>query len=566
MQLRFLAAAGPAAALDDLGSALARSREHLAVIGAMPELRVWTPPDVPWIMSDDNTAVAIGLVFERDSGARLPRLPAPVPGPQEFAKRYWGIYVLLASDAQGRTVFRDPSGGVAAYYRAGPLGMIASDAALLAASSSARLAPSSTFLRHWLAYPFHRTALSGIEGVTELLPGEALFITPHAARRELAWAPSEHAPEGAPQAFDTAAERVRETVLMAVSRLTDGTGNLIVELSGGLDSSIVAAALAAADRPFRAVTFATLAPDGDERSYARDVARQCGASLDVLRQSPEAPEISSIPPVSARPPPNPMLRSLQRAFSNHLALAGADLTVSGTGGDNVFGYASSAAPVVDALRRGGPRTALMAAHDLARLHGTTLRVVLRAAWRRGRRPRPAWPRDENFLAPGTIPAEPRPHPWLEISPRGAAGTYELVRSLVGIRHFVADPTPNGLAEIHPLLSQPVLEACLKVPSWLWVCGGRDRAVARAAFAHLLPRSVLTRRTKGGLQSLFLTGYMATRGEVESLLLDGRLAQMGLLDVAAIRAYLATEGQPRDLRYIRLLDLVSAETWLRGFDA
>jgi asparagine synthase (glutamine-hydrolysing) len=60
--------------------------------------------------------------------------------------------------------------------------------------------------------------------------------------------------------------------------------------------------------------------------------------------------------------------------------------------------------------------------------------------------------------------------------------------------------------------------------------------------------------------------MATRPQLESLLLDGRLAAAGLLDRDAIREYLRRDSRPDDANYMRLLDLSSAETWLRGFDS
>lgn len=65
--------------------------------------------------------------------------------------------------------------------------------------------------------------------------------------------------------------------------------------------------------------------------------------------------------------------------------------------------------------------------------------------------------------------------------------------------------------------------------------------------------------------MFMTGYMAGRAQLESQLLDGRLSQAGLLDRDAIRSYLRQEDEPRDVGYIRLLDLSSAEAWLRAFE-
>ncbi|MGK4422636.1 asparagine synthase-related protein, partial [Klebsiella pneumoniae] len=53
-----------------------------------------------------------------------------------------------------------------------------------------------------------------------------------------------------------------------------------------------------------------------------------------------------------------------------------------------------------------------------------------------------------------------------------------------------------LPTVSPLLSQPLVETCLGVPSWLWFEGGRNRVVARRAFAGDLPADVIWRRSKG----------------------------------------------------------------------
>src|SRR3546814_12928828 len=50
--------------------------------------------------------------------------------------------------------------------------------------------------------------------------------------------------------------------------------------------------------------------------------------------------------------------------------------------------------------------------------------------------------------------------------------------------------------ISPLLSQPVIEACLGIPSWEACEGGVDRSAARRAFSGALPPSVVGRHGKG----------------------------------------------------------------------
>jgi asparagine synthase (glutamine-hydrolysing) len=108
-----------------------------------------------------------------------------------------------------------------------------------------------------------------------------------------------------------------------------------------------------------------------------------------------------------------------------------------------------------------------------------------------------------------------------------------------------------------------MELCLSIPTWLWLRGGRNRAVVRAAFADLLPEEVILRRTKGRLESMCARAYEANRETIASLLLDGEMKRRGLLDLLRLEPYLRAEGPPRDDDYFRIFDLVSLELWLRS---
>src|SRR3546814_20273076 len=63
-------------------------------------------------------------------------------------------------------------------------------------------------------------------------------------------------------------------------------------MSGGLDSSVVCAALAAAGKRFTALTMYADDPSGDERAYARLVATQTHAALLEHRYAVEQIDLS----------------------------------------------------------------------------------------------------------------------------------------------------------------------------------------------------------------------------------------------------------------------------------
>jgi asparagine synthase (glutamine-hydrolysing) len=114
-----------------------------------------------------------------------------------------------------------------------------------------------------------------------------------------------------------------------------------------------------------------------------------------------------------------------------------------------------------------------------------------------------------------------------------------------------------------LLAQPVIEACLSIPSWLWFDRGRDRAAARHGFSGLLPASVAWRRSKGAMDSFIVELFEANRARLKPFLLDGLLAGSGLVERDAIAAILDDTAPVRGLAYARVMQFADVEAWLRS---
>ena len=118
-----------------------------------------------------------------------------------------------------------------------------------------------------------------------------------------------------------------------------------------------------------------------------------------------------------------------------------------------------------------------------------------------------------------------------------------------------------LEMINPLLSQPVVELCLSIPSWKWIKGGRDRAVARQAFSNMLPDAIVTRRTKGGPSAFYRQIVEHYRDAMRERLLGGELARRGIVDRVAVEAFFASPIDEQGHAYVRVLDLSDAEAWV-----
>ena len=536
-------------------------------------LMVWTDPAAA-IPIRGRRGVVVGSIFERKDGAypKAKAVTIATAAGDDLFGAYWGGYAAFLIDPSdhGVRVLRDPSGSVGCCFsRKAGVDVVFSDAAAAHDLGLIAKAPNPFAVAHHLTFGGLMTERTGLDGVLEVLPGTSVRLDGvRPPTRRCSWTPWTFAAKDA-QIADRheAIERVRRETQVCVAAWASQYGSVLHELSGGLDSSIVAACVAEQDCALACVNAVTPDPGADERVYARQVADRIRAPLfTVMLDFADSDPKGLAEPLSARPGSGMLHQVLDRALTRQGQRTGADVFFSGGGGDNIFCYLTSAAPAADALRQHGLGSVfLQGVRDLAALHRCTVwragRLAVRKAWQ----PPKSWPRTPDFLAKSATPLAPDPHPWLAAPGGAPPGKQEHIHALMATHHPLAVQARHGRTPVcHPLLSQPLIELCLRVPSWMWIAGGRDRAIAREAFKDRLPLSVLQRRTKGDFTGFLGALYAGHRTEFAGLLLDGWLAANHLIDRPAVEAYLKSVSPVTDNRFARLMDLANAELWARSW--
>ncbi len=508
------------------------------------------------------------------SGARLPVARAE-PHCHILGDRFgsgsqaWGNFIEIAAPPVGDVVVRRASlTGMPLYWREVEGGVLFFSHLELVEKIGVDFSVDTGFLRYLLAFGNFRAPRTGLIGVQELYPGTRLRFGTGPPIMSSAWSPWPHA--RARFAGEDAAAQLETRIMESVSAWAAGRSSIVVELSGGLDSSIVAAALAKGGHDFDAATIATRSPDGDERHFARAVAERCGASLAEFIHGDAPPDLVAGPAfLSPRPATYGVLAGIDAALGAAAASDRDASIFSGIGGDNVFAINRSIVPVLDAFRSLGPgRRSFAALRDCARLCNATIWKAGRVLWREQRRkPSGDWPRDDGYCVRASLPDAPLAHPWDGETDDLPVGKIRHVQSIQRIGDFLDRPGRwYGRDVVAPLLSQPVVELCLSIATWEWVTGGRDRAVARAAFAPHLPDKVVWRRNKGRLETMCAEAFLAQRSALARILLEGRLAREGLVDRPRVEAYLARDRIENDYDYFRLLELADIELWVESVDA
>lgn len=485
---------------------------------------------------------------------------------EDLARRYWGGYLAVLKKGNNWIFARDPSGSVPCYYTKVDGGLLLSSDADLAARTGLL---SGRFdwdeVASQLRFFSRRSTHTALHGFNELMPGCALDFGAGAIETRLIWSPYAFTePNERVTDFSRAVPLVRARVGTTIAAWSSLFPRPLVELSGGLDSSIVAACLAKAGAEATCLAFRGGGADLDETHYAKAVADRAG--LPFVDATLAISDIDILQSAAAHLP-RPTARSFAMASDRQSLSMGRRLHsgafFTGTGGDNVFWYFNTATPAIDRLRVDGPIAAMTTLTELAEMCGVSRATAGRIALRRLLRRRRIWPEDATFLAQQAIQSpSAHEHPWLPAAAAALPGTYAYVQALIQMQDQLEAFDRIALAPlVAPLLSQPVVEQCLQTASWLWCRDGRNRAVARTAFCDLLPKEIIARQTKGGFEGFSYELLEANRARALEMLLDGLLASRGLLDKAELEAALGS-GRPVSFRIAhRLMRLVAVEAWL-----
>lgn len=518
-------------------------------------------------------AFLVGHAFRRVDGIALPgsnRSDIPEDGnlARYLVEQCWGDYVLLECPTETWTTFnaiRDSSGGVACVYSIAS-GFVTSDVSTMVDAGVIGRAVDWSFIKQNLIYPHLKTGSTGLSNVSELLPGHRLCVSDDAATTEELWNPWTFATRG--QRYRSASEAaaaVRSSVTAAVNAWADTDGDVLLELSGGLDSSIVAACLRNSTARITCCNLVTAVPGADERDYASAMSNLLGQGLHVRTLRVEDAAFDFAPPANAVAPSTWFLQNAANRLKQAIGQEhGIRSFFSGGGGDTAFGYLKTAAPAADAYRERGLLAAARAARDLAELHQCTFWKACRLTARKLLSP-PKPPRvpDVSFVRNAAPRSASSLHPWFASPPDSLPGDRERIFDLAGAQIFRDGVARAATSHLRmPLLSQPVVEACLKVPSWMWIEGGRNRSVARSAFSDELPPKILHRRSKGTFMNYSGAVYRRNKPFLRDYLLHGSLEGHGLLDGDALQRFFDRRHDDLDDGFMRIFDLCSIENWVR----
>ena len=540
--------------------------------------------------------VVLGRVFTRD--IESPQAAARVTfddgessrivasGGRRLLERYWGRYVaIVRNGVTGEVwVLRDPSGGFPCWlmnYEG--VAIVCSDIEDCHALGLIRFTVNWNYIAGFVAHAGLQIRETALHEVSEVQPGERLRFSAAAMQRSIEWNPVEIARSATFETADEAVAALRATAIGCVHTWAACHKGILHNLSGGLDSSIVLSCLVTApSRPdLLCLNYFSTGPHEDERRYARSMAAHVGAKLVEHQLDPRAVRLPELLDLRRSARPWFYLYEIEHGrFEGDLASQhGADGLFSGAGGDGVFFQARADLAVTDYFFTHGFGGGLMrTAIDAARVSRKSIWPLLWQAVRM-RMLKPEWdpiaaakPVARTIVNGELIEAAKRnkgfTHPWL--TPADTRGVppgilWHIMSVAMPPAYYSSFQRDSYPERTMPLLSQPLVELCLRIPTYVLIRSGRDRAVARRAFERDLPAEIVRRQAKGRADQHVRNILDANLDFLRELLLDGVLVQRGLLNRAALELYLTRERSPADFQYTEILqEHACTEAWLRSW--
>ncbi len=461
---------------------------------------------------------------------------------------------LIARDALGdRTLF---------YADLGDEFVVASEEASLLAHPRVSDALDDTRMVAYFGGEVPADGSTFFEDVRELAPGCLLRIGADAAGPERFWSPPAATAPGTDDEGELA-ERYRELLGLAVSSRLRSPHPAAVLMSGGLDSTSLAAlatengAARGEDGAVRAVSwvFDSL-PECDERAYIGPVVDRLGLAsrlvvADRLTPTPDCEELCVNP---AGPEESPYRRLKAGAYRVASEWGSSALL---TGGSADALYAGFERWAIDLIRSGRPVRAL--AEVLADVGQFGVRTGLRRAGlgRAASRRAPRW------MTPG---AGER---WREAVSGTGSDRNRRQNAVAGPRAArsisleVFHAARCGVDLRHPYRDLRLVEFMLSLPAYHLYRQGRFKVLARHALAGRLPESVLGRTQPTLLTPLFERALRGENRQAWRRLLDAsdavwpRYVRRDWIEAALERS----AGPAGD---VALWNCVAFELWWRRF--
>ncbi len=519
---------------------------------------------------------------------------------------YWGSYVAVLRDRSLSecVILRDPTGTLPCFRTSlGSCHVFTSNIADADELLSLDVSVNRSYLAKWFILNGVATRQTALQNVEDIRGGEAIALRAGREIRSVVWNPVEFCRTRYRLSRDQQGSLLRSSIQDTVDAWSSCHESIVLKLSGGLDSSIVAACLSRTPSAPRLTLLnfsinmsvenrnlpipglnardssrlRSIAGHGDERYYARLVADRFKIPL-VERQRSIVTDLSKMWDAPLRTNPGQYVAAIDTE-ADEIDLAhqvGATAFFSGHGGDSTLLATTQPFPAIDAGYSRSLRTGIWqhveASSRLSRIsHWASLALFFKHGVFRRPLPSPVTFLSLPSFLDDEVTAELREtdfHGHWEDSASGLPpGKRSHLSGLLGEPFYDSAFRRLDLSDQVDIFNcQLVWECALQIATYDLLVGGVSRGLARLAFGDLLPREVTQRQSKATGTPFYHQLIRANWAQLRDLLLDGQLVTDRILNRRKLMDYFEADEPFLSPDSPPVLAYASAEVWARQWRA
>lgn len=496
--------------------------------------------------------------------------------PRYITKNLWGRYVgaFFNKQTQEFSLIRDPQGLSTIFYYQDNDGIIFStELSLLYQALKTKPSINIDYFIDHIIHTNYALSSTPFAHIKELQPGMKLTVNPVGkSSQELLWDIASF--QGS---FITDVQSFEEELLTTLRKCTkawtEDIPGIGVELSGGTDSSGVMLLLRdilPEDKKLIAVNYIdSQTQSSNEIKYAQEIAKASNSELFFIDFETTS-LIDKLPEKFLPNKPNTFLfgharyQQLEKLLLQH----GCFEIMSGQGGDHVFLAPPAEYALADYWLDRGLRGITKPLHELSGEYRqpwlSIIKQNLQALVYYYQKKCFAEKKEVPCLSQDFLKTFKKEDFYLD---KQLTQMYPAKAAQIKSLHHAAlyserNQIGTSLTFTHPLLSQPVIELALRIPTYQSFKDGYDRIFFRNAITRLKKTDALWRKIKGHTTGTVVKKWASQAQEIRDIILEGKLVKNGILDVAWIEKNLikAQHGQADNLW--DLTHLLTAELWFR----
>lgn len=503
---------------------------------------------------------------------------------------YWGRYVAFIFNKENgmMNVIRDPSGSLHCFATVHhDIHILFSYAEDLIALDVMRFSINWRYVYACLSARLVDSPISGLNEILQVRQGERLTLHRNGTvNRTLCWNPFWISESDPIEDADTAVQIARETIQGCIAAWASCYAHIVLRYSGGFDSTIVLHCLRQATSRSKITCLNYFDPPADpqEEEYLHRAiaatAKDSHSPVELLKYAhcPETVRLNSLVSVK-RFPCLPYYKGWLMGEPHDAAAAierGAAL-FDGMYGDQVF-LSDTTHTAIDYIWR-HPRLELARSANLGQPPEEIMWRAVASMIRLGNSTQRAQivPTEYPFVNPSVFDAL-RSHEeeylmryWIQHQPNMVPPGKRRHITMMCAPSNPNFPFPDrhNVERVAPLLSQPIMELFLRMPTYVLNSGALNRTVVRKAFWDFLPKELhsesaidIGRRDQFNCRHLDVLRH--NEAFMKEILLEGILAKEGILNRKAAERYF-TEYRQAETGDIGLLEFCfDMEIWLQSW--